>query len=250
MIPSLNPTKKRLDLMLVERGIANTRQRAKSLIMAGKVLVNQARVDKPGIVISSVDDIVLKGEDIPYVSRGGLKLAYAIDTFHVDVYNRICMDVGASTGGFTDCLLQNHAKKVYAIDVGYGQLAWKIRQDPRVITIERTNIRFMTTDQIPERIDIVTIDVSFISLKLVVPVVLQFCNPLSYILALIKPQFEVGKGMVGKKGIVKDPDLHHQVNEELSNFFLNLGLTPHGIVSSPILGAKGNQEFIIVLQKR
>jgi len=241
--------KKRLDIRIVENGMAASRQRAQALIMAGKVLVDNLRVDKPGTVVSEEAVIDLKGEDIPYVSRGGLKLESALQGFDISVEGLICLDVGASTGGFTDCLLQSGASKVYAVDVGYGQLAWKLRQDTRVIVIERTNIRYLAEDALPQKIDLVTIDTSFISLKLVVPAVLKFMKENARILALIKPQFEVGKGKVGKGGVVRDSMLHDEVIRSLSSFFTKLNLSKQSIVPSPVLGPKGNKEFIISLKR-
>lgn len=239
--------KKRLDTTLVERVLAQSRQRAQALIMAGKVLVNQQPADKPGTMVSSEDEITVRGEDMPYVSRGGLKLERALEYFAIDVSGRVCLDVGASTGGFTDCLLQHGAEKVFSVDVGYGQLAWKLRQDSRVVVIERTNIRHMSADRIPEPVDLVTIDTSFISLRIVIPAILKFMADSAGIIALIKPQFEVGKGRVGKGGVVRDPELHREVNERLCDFFLQAGLVSRGIIPSPILGPKGNREFITYL---
>ena len=217
--------------------------------MAGKVLVNNRPVDKPGFNVSPNDTVELKGTDIAYVSRGGLKLEAALHKLQLDVTGSICIDVGASTGGFTDCLLQHGAERVYAVDVGYGQLAWRLRQDPRVIVIERTNVRYMTPDTIPAPVDLVTIDVAFISLKIVVPVVVKFLNPDASILALIKPQFEVGKSQVGKGGVVRLPELHQQVIKELSDFFETIKLTPRAVYPSPLLGPKGNREFFIFLKQ-
>jgi len=246
----MNQKKQRLDLTVYERGLAPSRQRARSLIMAGKILVNRQPIDKPGAVISDKDIIELKGEDIPYVSRGGLKLSAALTAFDQDVADLVCLDVGASTGGFTDCLLQHGARRVFAVDVGYGQLAWQLRQDPRVIVIERTNIRHMPFETVGERVHLVTIDVSFISLKIVVPAAMPFMHTGAGIIALIKPQFEVGKGNVGKGGIVSDPNLHQAVVIRLSEFFTGLGLTVAAVVPSPIRGAKGNREFLIHLKNR
>lgn len=239
--------KKRLDTTLVERVLVQSRQRAQALIMAGKVLVNQQPENKPGSLVSSEDEIIIRGENMPYVSRGGLKLERALEYFAIDASGRVCLDVGASTGGFTDCLLQHGAEKVFAVDVGYGQLAWKLRQDPRVVVIERTNIRHMSADKIPWPVDLVTIDASFISLRIVVPAILKFMADSAGIIALIKPQFEVGKGRVGKGGVVRDPELHREVNERLCDFFLQAGLVSQGIIPSPILGPKGNREFITYL---
>ena len=234
---------------MVEKGLAASRQRSQALILSGRVLVDTQRVDKPGTLIPVDSNITLKGEDIPYVSRGGLKLETALEKFSIDVNGKICLDVGASTGGFTDCLLQKGASRVVAVDVGYGQLAWKIRNHPRVLVLERTNIRHLSKDALPFPVDFACIDVSFISLKIVVPAILQFMARPSHIVALIKPQFEVGKGKVGKGGIVKDSILHTGVLDELSVFFSSLGLDSNrdSIIESPVLGAKGNREFLIHL---
>ena len=243
-------SKKRIDLILVEKKMAPTRQRAKALIMAGKVLVNDQPVDKPGAMISQSDCVVLRGEDIPYVSRGGLKLAAALKVFDIDPTGCICLDIGASTGGFTDCLLQHGAKSVYAVDVGYGQLAWKLRQDKRVIPIERTNIRHMPAESLPGLVDLITIDVSFISLKVVVPEALKFMKDASVIIALIKPQFEVGKGNVGKGGVVRDTRLHDFVINELTQFFTQIDLQVTSVITSPLTGPKGNKEFFMFLRRK
>lgn len=242
--------KTRLDQRVVALGLAPSRQRAQALIMGGKVLVDRQRVDKPGVRVDDGAEISLKGEDIPYVSRGGLKLAGALDATGLAVDGLTCMDVGASTGGFTDCLLQRGAAQVYAVDVGYGQLAWKLRQDPRVSVIERTNIRHLAREQVPAGIDLVTIDTSFISLKIVVPAALPFLKRDGTILALIKPQFEVGRGQVGKGGVVRDPHQRESVIEALKEFFSQQGLTCGPVTPSPIKGPKGNQEFVILLQRR
>ncbi len=218
--------------------------------MAGQVLVNDQPVDKSGFFVSSSDKLEFKGRDIAYVSRGGLKLEAALQSLRLDVTGKVCIDVGASTGGFTDCLLQHGAERVYAVDVGYGQLAWEIRQNPRVIVIERTNVRHMPAERIPEAVDLITIDVSFISLKIVVPAIMPFMKPEASILALIKPQFEAGKGQVGKGGVVKEPQIHQQVITELSDFFRSLQLTPQPVFPSPLLGPKGNREFFILLNRR
>jgi len=240
--------KQRLDLRVVALGMAESRQRARALVMAGKILVNGVLVDKPGAVVSMSDPIRMRGEDIPYVSRGGLKLAAALAAFDVSVSGRVCLDVGASTGGFTDCLLQHGAAHVHAVDVGYGQLAWKLREDPRVTVVERTNIRLMDPSVLRCPVDLATIDTAFISLKIVVPAVLRFMKPEGVLLALIKPQFEVGKGNVGKGGVVRDAGLHAQVIETLSTFFEEIGLIPEGVIPSPLLGPKGNREFVILLK--
>jgi 23S rRNA (cytidine1920-2'-O)/16S rRNA (cytidine1409-2'-O)-methyltransferase len=240
--------KQRLDLVVLEKGLVQSRQRAQALILAGKVLVNNLIVDKPGALVSQDHHIVLKEKDHPYVSRGGLKLEKALHTLETDIHGFVCLDVGASTGGFTDCLLQHGADRVYAVDVGYGQMAWKLRQNPRVVVIERTNIRHMTSETIPQPVDLVTIDVSFISLKKVVPEIFKFMKKNAGILALIKPQFEVGKNDVGKGGVVRDPILHDQVIKNLSDFFKKKHLSSQWVIPSPILGPKGNKEFFISLK--
>jgi 23S rRNA (cytidine1920-2'-O)/16S rRNA (cytidine1409-2'-O)-methyltransferase len=240
--------KHRLDIMLVAKGLAKSRQRARALIMAGHVLVNNRSIDKAGFFVSTDDTLELKHEDIAYVSRGGLKLEAALNHLKITVIGSVCIDVGASTGGFTDCLLQHGAQRVYAVDVGYGQLAWKLRQDPRVVVIERTNIRHMPDATIPDSVDLVTIDVSFISLKIVVPAIARFIKPGASILALIKPQFEVGKGQIGKGGVVRQPELHRKVVADLSDFFVKIRLTPEAVYPSPLTGPKGNREFFILLR--
>lgn len=243
------PVKQRLDLLVVEKGLAPSRQRARALIMAGKILVNTQRVDKPGAQVLVDADISIKGQDLAYVSRGGLKLEGALRALNLDVRDRVCLDVGASTGGFTDCLLQHGARKVYAVDVGYGQLAWKLRQDDRVVAIERTNIRHMDPVLIPSPVDLAAIDTSFISLKIVVPTVLKFVKPGGIVLALIKPQFEAGKGNVGKGGVVKNTAMHHRIIDDLKLFFERQGLSCGPVVPSPVLGPKGNQEYMILLTR-
>jgi 23S rRNA (cytidine1920-2'-O)/16S rRNA (cytidine1409-2'-O)-methyltransferase len=240
--------KRRLDHLLVDKGLIASRQRAQAMIMAGAVLVNDQPVVKAGKLISPQDNIELRGQDMPFASRGGLKLEGALNALQLDVANKTCLDVGASTGGFTDCLLQHGAQHVYAVDVGYGQLAWKLRQDPRVVAIERTNIRKMPSDALPHPVDLVTIDVSFISLKIVVPAVLKYLKKDARILALIKPQFEVGKNQVGKGGVVRDPALHNEVIEQLKEFFAKIGLLSEAVVPSTVLGPKGNREFFVLLK--
>jgi len=238
----------RLDVLLVERNIAPSRQRAQALIMAGKVLVNQAPITKPGTRIRISEQISLKGFDLPFVSRGGVKLAHALSDFAIDVSGKKCMDVGASTGGFTDCLLQSGAVRVLAVDVGYGQLAWKLRQDPRVDIRERTNIRHLTIEKVPYSIELAVIDVSFISLRIVLPAVQKFLISDAHTVALIKPQFEVGKNMVGKGGVVRDPRLHADVIQSVTQFCQTIGMTFLGLTTSPITGPKGNKEFLIHLK--
>ncbi|MBW1642074.1 MAG: TlyA family RNA methyltransferase [Deltaproteobacteria bacterium] len=246
MVPA---KKERIDILLVDYGLAKSRERGKSLIMSGKVLVDNKPISKPGMMVSLESEIRLKGKDIPYVSRGGLKLEKALTAFQLDVEGYDCLDIGSSTGGFTDCLLQKGAKRVFAVDVGYGQLAWKLRKDPKVIVFERTNIRNMPFESLPCPVNIVTIDVSFISLKIVVPSTLKFTRKNAIILPLIKPQFEIGKGKVGKGGIVKDPTAHDAVINDLNLFFNKIGLQSMDIIESPILGTKGNKEFFMALKK-
>ena len=241
--------KERIDKLLVDRGLVASRERARALILAGAVLVAEQVVDKAGAQISRDAEIRLKGEDIPYVSRGGLKLAKGLDAFALDVRERIAIDVGASTGGFTDCLLQRGARKVYAVDVGYGQLAWSLRTDPRVVNLERTNIRNLQGEDLPDTPDLAVIDASFISLSIVLPATLALLRPAAIIVALIKPQFEVGKGAVGKGGVVRDAEQHDQVVIKIRTLAERLGCHVVGVTESPILGPKGNKEFLICLQK-
>ena len=240
--------KKRLDSLLVERGIIQSRERAKGLILSGDVRVTGNPVNKAGTLVDEDAEIKLTGKDIPYVSRGGLKLEKAIREFNLNVKDKVAIDVGASTGGFTDCLLQNGVKKVYAVDVGYGQLAWKLRNDPRVTVIERKNVRYLKPDDIGEPVDIATIDVSFISLKLVLPVVKNLLKENGEIIALIKPQFEVGKDEVEKGGIVRDREKHERVISEIKSFAIDSGFKVLNITESPIAGQKGNVEFLIYLR--
>ena len=246
-----NATKKRLDLLMVERGLAPTRSKAQALIMSGKVRVDGRLLDKPGGRVDTNAYLELRENGCPYVSRGGLKLKRAIDYFSIDVIGKRCIDVGASTGGFTHCLLLEGAEIVVAIDVGYGQLDWKLRQDPRVVVMERTNFRYFDPSLLPfPKADIIVIDVSFISLKLILPVAHKMMDERSVIVALIKPQFEVGSRYVGKGGIVRDSGLHDQVIETIKKFSEEtLGLNVLGHIESPILGAKGNREFLIGLSR-
>lgn len=235
----------RLDKLLVERNLAETRQKAQALIAAGQVLVNGLKSNKIATQVAHDCSLELQGEDFPYVSRGALKLAAGIEQFSVNPKGMVCADIGASTGGFTDCLLQNEAQRVYAIDVGYGQLAWKLRQDSRVVVMERTNARYLKQGDLPEPIDLAVIDAAFISLKLLIPPLLPLFRNTVSILALIKPQFEVGRKQVGKGGVVRDPALHQEVINEIKNFLESLGLNSSEAHPSPILGPKGNQEFLI-----
>ncbi|MCX8031499.1 MAG: TlyA family RNA methyltransferase [Thermodesulfovibrionales bacterium] len=237
--------RKRLDVYLVERGLIESRQKAKSLINSGKVFVNGFPALKAGTLISENAHIELKTLETSYVSRGGYKLEFAIEHFNINVKGKIAMDVGASTGGFTDCLLKYGALKIYCIDVGYGQLAWRLRQDPRVVVIEKTNIRYLKREKIPNDIDIATIDVSFISLTKVVPKVVEFLRQDSEIIALIKPQFEVGKTEVEKGGLVKSEEKRLRAIHFVRKSLENLPLQFQGVVESPIKGSKGNIEYLI-----
>jgi len=241
--------KQRLDILLVERGLSETREKAKRAIMAGIVFSNETRLDKPGEKVNEDIPLQIKGNVLPYVSRGGLKLEKALKVFNVFVQDKILLDIGASTGGFTDCALQNGAKLSYALDVGYNQLAWKLRNDPRVVVMERTNFRYVKpSDFINEMPNLATIDVSFISLKLILPVLKQLlCND-SDIIALIKPQFEAGKEQVGKKGIVRDPKVHEEVITRIRDFSLQEGYDVINLSYSPITGGEGNIEFLIHLK--
>lgn len=240
----LTPMKTRLDILLVERGIAETRSKAQALIMAGEVRVGGQVLDKPGAMVPSDAEVTIAA-GLPYVSRGGLKLQAALDAFGVDPHGWVVADVGASTGGFTDCLLQRGAARVYAIDVGYGQLAWSLRRDPRVVILERTNVRYLTT--LPEPVDLATIDVSFISLELVLPVVNGWLKENGRIISLVKPQFEVGKGEVGRGGVVRRPEQHEAVLIRVADCAGSLRLRLAGVEPSPILGPAGNREFLAYL---
>ncbi|MFN2291853.1 MAG: TlyA family RNA methyltransferase [Anaerolineae bacterium] len=233
--------KKRLDLLMVERGLAESRQQAQRLIMAGEVLVDDYPVDKPGTRVPVASDLRATSAP-PYVGRGGLKLDAAMEAFAVDVEGQVAADVGASTGGFTDCLLQRGVARVYAIDVGYGQLAWKLRQNSRVIVMDRINARYLR--ELPEPVDLVTVDVSFISLKLILPAAMGWLGPGGQIVALIKPQFEAGPDRVGKGGVVRDPAVHRQVLTAITGWSDSQGLSLQGLIRSPITGAAGNVEFL------
>ncbi len=240
--------KTRLDQLVLLHGLAPSLQKAQALIAAGQVLVNDQPADKIGSLFAKDSRIRLREKTCPYVSRGGIKLAAGLDHFQLNPAGFICADIGASTGGFTDCLLQRGAAKVYAIDVGYGQLAWKLRQDPRVVVMERTNARNLQAGDLEESLDLAVIDASFISLKTLLPPLLVFFPPGAIrVLALIKPQFEVGRGQLGTGGVVRDSDLHEKVVEEIREFAGGLGLVPVGVSPSPILGPKGNREFLIYL---
>ena len=239
----------RLDQLLVERGLAGSRERAKRLIMAGEVLVDEQKIDKAGTAVKPDAHIRLLSKDIPYVSRGGLKLAKAIKEFGVSLKGKVAADIGASTGGFTDCMLQNGAVQVFAIDVGYGQLAWKLRTDERVVNMERTNIRQVTPDMIGRPLDFASIDVAFISLDKVLPVARTLLAENGEIVALIKPQFEAGRENVGKKGVVRDPAVHRAVIEKVISLARGLDLTPLALTYSPVKGPEGNIEYLVWLTK-
>jgi len=241
--------RQRLDALMVARGLAASRERAKALIMAGQVVVDGRKVDKAGAMTPTEAVIALKGGDIGYVSRGGLKLAKALAVFGLDLAGAVVVDVGASTGGFTDCALQRGAARVYAIDVGYGQLAWTLRTDPRVVSLERTNIRAVTPAMIGEPADVATVDVAFISLTLVLPAVANLLAPAGAVVALVKPQFEAGREKVGKRGVVRDPDVHREVLARVAAAAHALGLSAAGITYSPVTGPEGNIEYFLHLQK-
>ncbi len=241
--------KKRLDCLIFEQGLAESREKAKAMIMTGIVYVDNQKSDKPGTMLPEDTKIEIRGETLRYVSRGGLKLEKAMAVFPIDLKDKITMDIGASTGGFTDCMLQNGAKKVYSIDVGYGQLAWKLRTDDRVVNLERTNVRYLTTEQVPDSIDFFSVDVSFISLCLVLPVARNFMAENAQAVCLIKPQFEAGRGKVGKKGVVRDKSVHVEVIEKIAAFVLENGFSILGLTFSPVKGPEGNIEYLIYLQK-
>lgn len=240
--------KKRLDSLLVEKGFCPSREKAKATIMSGVVYVNNQKADKPGLNCLSTDQIDVRGA-LKYVSRGGLKLEKALDAFPVALHGKTALDVGASTGGFTDCMLQNGAAKVYAIDVGYGQLAWKLRTDPRVVCLERTNIRYVTPEQIGQKVDFAAVDVSFISLKLVLPVAATLLGDSGEVIALVKPQFEAGRGKVGKKGVVREQAVHAEVLHTVCAFAQSAGFGVQGLTHSPVKGPEGNIEFLLYLIK-
>ncbi len=243
-------TKQRLDLLVLERGLAESRQKAQALIMAGLILVDGQRVDKVGTAVKVEAEIRCKGESGPkFVSRGGHKLQKAIEAFDLRLHGVTAMDAGASTGGFTDCMLQHGAEKVYAVDVGYGQLAWSLRTDPRVLSMERCNVRHLTTDLIPEPLDFVSMDLSFISLTLVLPAVMRLLKEDGSIVALVKPQFEAGREAEGKKGVVRDPAVHLSVLREVCAAAQELGLSIWGLTYSPIRGPEGNIEYLAYLRK-
>mgnify|MGYP000124510981 CR=1 FL=1 len=240
--------KKRLDVLLVNRGLAESREKAKAVIMEGKVFVKGQREDKAGSMFDEAAPIEIHGQKLKYVSRGGLKLEKAVSCFNLDLTGKIAADIGASTGGFTDCALQNGAARVYAIDVGYGQLAWKLRSDERVVNMERTNVRYLEADSLPEKVDVVTIDVAFISLDKVLPAVKKIIADDGIVIALIKPQFEAGKENVGKKGVVRDPQVHLTVINNVIATARELGFKIAGLDYSPVKGPEGNIEYLLYLK--
>lgn len=239
----------RLDQLVFDLGLAESRERAKTTVMSGLVFVNGQRADKPGMQVSPDVNVEVKGTALPYVSRGGLKLEKALKVFPIDVNGKVCIDCGASTGGFTDVLLKNGAAKVYSVDVGYGQLAWSLRNDERVVNMERTNIRYISSEQIPEPLDICVMDLSFISVKLVLPAVCALLKNDAQLVCLIKPQFEAGREEVGKKGVVRDKAVHLSVIESVLSFAPTVGMTVMGLDFSPIKGPEGNREYLCYMKK-
>lgn len=237
----------RLDVYLTENGLAPSREKAKAYIMAGIVFVNNQKSDKAGDLVTEEDIVEVRGKKMPYVSRGGLKLEKAVNSFGLDLSGKICMDAGASTGGFTDCMLQNGAVKVYSVDVGYGQLAWELRTNEKVVNLERTNVRYLTEQQVPEKVNFISADLSFISLKLVLPVLKSFLSQDGQMVCLIKPQFEAGREKVGKKGVVRDKSVHEEVILGIYDFAVSIGLYAHGLDFSPVRGPEGNIEYLILL---
>lgn len=241
--------KKRLDVTVFENGFVDSRAKAGALIMAGQVFVNGQKALKAGQEVKLTDKIEVRGEKMPFVSRGGFKLDKAIKSFDISLKNLICMDIGASTGGFTDCMLQNGAEKVFAVDVGYGQLAWKLRTDERVVNMERTNFRYLTIDDIKDELDFASVDVSFISLKIILPVLYNIMKSGAHAVCLIKPQFEAGKDKVGKKGVVRELSTHKEVVKNITDFAFNTGFSILGLSFSPIKGPEGNIEYLMYLKK-
>ena len=241
--------KMRLDLLLVERGLEETRQRAQAVIMSGVVYVDGRKADKPGMAVPASVAVEIRGDKLPYVSRGGLKLEKAMKAFPIHLEGAVCADIGASTGGFTDCMLQNGAARVYAVDVGRGQLAWKLRSDPRVVCLERTNARYLSREQVPEELAFASVDVSFISLKLILPPLAALLAEGGQAVSLVKPQFEAGREKVGKKGVVRDPAVHLEVLERWLGHAREAGLTPMGLTYSTIRGPEGNIEYLGFLRK-
>ena len=242
--------KERLDVLLIERGFFDSREKAKAVIMAGEVFVNGQREDKAGSKFDKEADIEVKGKALRYVSRGGLKLEKAVEVYKLDLADKVCIDIGSSTGGFTDCMLQNGEAKVYAIDVGTNQLAWKLREDRRVVSMEKTNIRYVTEDDLPEKADFASVDVSFISLTKVLKAAVNLLNTDAEMVCLIKPQFEAGREKVGKKGVVRDFSVHKEVIKLVINFALSLNFLIKGLTFSPVKGPEGNIEYLLYIQKK
>lgn len=242
-------TKERLDVALVARGLAETRAKAQASIMSGIVYVNGQKVDKAGTPVAADAALEVRGHTLRYVSRGGLKLEKALELYGFSLENATAVDIGASTGGFTDCMLQKGAKKVFAIDVGYGQLDWKLRNDPRVVNMEKTNVRYLDTDTVDSDVDFISIDVSFISLKLIFPVAAKLLADDGSLVCLVKPQFEAGRSQVGKKGIVRDASVHKEVIENVIGYGKDNGLYSHGLTYSPVTGTKGNIEYLLYMKK-
>jgi len=242
--------RRRADAELVERGLAPSRARAQALILAGEVFSGERRIEKAGEPVAHDQPLALRKPDHPWVSRGGQKLAHALEVFGIDPADGVALDIGASTGGFTDVLLTHGAARVYAVDVGHGQLAWKLRQDDRIIVLERTNARYLTAEQVPEPVDLIVVDASFISLKTVLPAAFALAKPGARLVALIKPQFEVGKGRVGRGGVVREPALRDEVCADIRNWLEARGWTVLGLAESPITGPKGNKEFLIAAQRQ
>lgn len=241
--------KNRLDVALVERGLIESRSKAGALIMAGQVYVNDHKTIKAGMLVQPKDRIEVRGEKMPFVSRGGYKLDKAVKSFGFSLKDCVCMDIGASTGGFTDCMLQNGAKKVFAVDVGYGQLAWKLRTDERVVNMERTNFRYLTPEDVGEELDFASVDVSFISLKIILPVLYTLLKDGGTAVCLIKPQFEAGRDKVGKKGVVREPSVHEEVVETITDFAFQTGFSVLALDFSPIKGPEGNIEYLMYIKK-
>ncbi len=237
-------------MLLVSKGFFPSREKAKAALMEGRIYIGGRMYDKPGMSVDVDSEITVKGDSCPFVSRGGMKLYKAIQEFNLDLAGATAMDIGASTGGFTDCMLQNGAKKVYAVDVGYGQLDWKLRNDPRVINMEKINVRYMDTEQVSDRMDFISIDVSFISLRLIYPVAVRLLKDSGEMVSLIKPQFEAGREQVGKKGIVKDRTVHLEVIQNIAGYAMENGLLPTNLTFSPMTGAKGNIEYLVKLVKK
>lgn len=242
-------SKIRLDQLVFDKGFAESREKAKAIVMSGNVYISGQKADKPGMQVSPDADIDVRLKGLPFVSRGGYKLDKALKVFGVEPAGRKCIDCGASTGGFTDVLLQHGAEKVYSVDVGYGQLAWKLRNDPRVVNLERTNLRYVTEQEIPEKLSLAVCDVSFISIRLIIPAVVPLLEEGAEFICLIKPQFEAGRELVGKKGVVRDPEVHRQVVDGILEFVPSTGLSVFGLDYSPITGPEGNMEFLLYMKK-